>query len=191
MVDQVQFLLNLKLNLFQQEIIMKNLTIATLLSASTLLGIAGVASAAPDNQSQRASQMQHHKNGMDANKGSLSKLNLTTTQQAQIKAIKDANKAKRDTNREQNKAQRDQMRQQTQALANANNLDTVALNRLADQHAVQAKQRFVDRVQNQQAIAKVLTADQRSQLQQMRAERGEQSEHRGRGGRDHSRSGAS
>ncbi|MGM8886791.1 Spy/CpxP family protein refolding chaperone [Psychrobacter sp. 1U2] len=169
---------------------MKNLTIATLLSASTLLGMAGIASAAPDNQPQRASQMQHHKGGMSANKGPLSQLNLTATQQAQIEAIKEAKKTERDNNRAQNQAQREQMREQVQALSNANTLDTVTLNRLADQHAQQAKQRFIDRVQSQQAIAKVLTADQRAQLQQMRAERGEQGENRGRGDRGHSRSGA-
>jgi len=170
---------------------MKNLTIATLLSASTLLGMAGIASAAPDNQPLRTSQMQHHKGGMSADRGPLSQLNLTVTQQAQIEAIKEAKKVERDNNRAQNQAQREQMREQIQALANADTLDTVALNRLADKHAEQARQRFVDRVQSQQAIAKVLTADQRSQLQQMRAERGERGgEHRGSSDRGHSRGGA-
>lgn len=166
---------------------MKNLTIATLLSASTLLGMAGIASAAPDNQPQRASQMQHHKGGMSADRGPLSQLNLTATQQAQIEAIREAKKTERDNNRAQNQAQREQMRGQAQALANASTLDTVALNRLADQYAEQAKQRFIDRVQSQQAIAKILTTDQRTQLQQMQAERGQQGD---RGGRGQGRSGA-
>lgn len=67
---------------------MKNLTIATLLSASTLLAMAGVASAAPDNLSQRSSQMQQHKGDMNKYKNSLSKLNLSAKQQSQIKKIR-------------------------------------------------------------------------------------------------------
>ncbi len=170
---------------------MKNLTIAALLSASTLLGMAGIASAAPDNATQSSAQMQQHKGGMSVDRGALSKLNLTATQKSQITAIKEANKATRKNDRAQNKAQREQMRQQTQALTSASTLNTVALNRLADQQAAQVKQRLIDRVQIQHAIAQVMTADQRAQLQQMRAERGERGEHRGRGGKDHSRSGAS
>lgn len=162
---------------------MKNLTIAALLSASTLLGMAGVASAAPDNQSQRSAQMQQHKGGMSVDRGPLSKLNLTATQKAQITAIKEANRATRENNRAQNKAQRDQMRAQVQALTSASTLNTVALNRLADQQAAQAKQRLIDRVQTQHAIAQVLTADQRAQLQQMRAERGERGDRDDRGNR--------
>lgn len=162
---------------------MKNLTIATLLSASTLLAMAGVASAAPDNATQSSAQMQHHKGGMSVDRGPLSKLNLTATQKSQITAIQEAKKTERNNTREQSKDQREQMRGQVQALSNASTLDTVALNRLADQHAQQEKQRFIDRVKSQQAIAKVLTADQRTQLQQMRAERGERGDRDGRGDR--------
>ncbi len=167
---------------------MRNLTIATLLSASTLLAMAGVASAAPDNAAQGSSQMQHQKGDMSANRGPLSKLNLTASQQTQITAIREAKKTERNSNRAQNKAKREQMRQQTQALVNANTLDTTALNRLADQQALQSKQRFIDRVQSQQAIAKVLTVEQRAQLQQMKAERGQQGERKGF--RGHNRNGA-
>ncbi|MGB2139880.1 MAG: Spy/CpxP family protein refolding chaperone [Psychrobacter sp.] len=167
---------------------MKNLTLATLVSASTLLGMAGIASAAPDNQPQRATQMQHHKSGMSTDRGPLSQLNLTATQQAQIKAIKEADRTERNTTREQNKAQREQMREQLRALTNASTLDTATLNRLANQHAAQSKQRFIDNVQSQHAIAKVLTAEQRAQLQQMKAERGEQGDRGGKGGRTRNRS---
>lgn len=80
------------------------------------------------------------------------------------------------------------MSAQTQALVNANTLDTAALNRLADQHAAQAKQRFIDRVQSQQAFAKILTAEQRTQLEQIKAQRMAEGSHKARGG--YSRKGA-
>lgn len=54
------------------------------------------------------------------------------------------------------------MEQQIQALTNASTLNNAAVNRLADQQAAKAKQRFIERVQTQHAISQVLTAEQRA-----------------------------
>lgn len=162
---------------------MKNLAIGTLLAASTVLAMVGSANAALENNSKSYSQMQQKGDGMSINKGPLSKINLTASQQTQIQAIREAKRIERNNNREQNKVQREQMRGQIQSLANASTLDTVTLNRLADQHAAQSKQHFIDRVKSQQAIAQVLTAEQRTQMQQIKAERVQRGDHQGRGGK--------
>lgn len=75
------------------------------------------------------------------------------------------------------------MDQQIQALTNASTLNTAALNRLADQRAAKEKQRFIERVQTQHAIAQVLTAEQRAKLAQMKEDR--KGDDEGRRGPDH------
>ena len=168
---------------------MKKLAIGTLLAVSTVLATVGSVNAAQGDGAQRSAQMQKHqqKESMNIDKGPLSKLNLTASQKSQIKAIMATKKAERDTNREQTRANREQMRTQVQALSNASTLNTATLNRLADQHAAQEKQRFIEKVQDQQAIAKILTAEQRSQLQQMKTERAEKGDSRGQGDKDKGR----
>ena len=58
----------------------------------------------------------------------------------------------RTADRAKNQAERAQMEQQIQALTNASTLNNAAVNRLADQQAAKAKQRFIERVQTQHAI---------------------------------------
>ncbi|MGO2998401.1 MAG: Spy/CpxP family protein refolding chaperone [Moraxellaceae bacterium] len=103
----------------------------------------------------------------------MSKLNLTATQQAQIKAIMQEKHGDRVADREKHQAERAQMEQQIQALTNASTLNNAAVNRLADQQAAKAKQRFIERVQTQHAISQVLTAEQRAKMEQLKSERQE------------------
>ena len=63
------------------------------------------------------------------------------------------------------------MQQQMQALTNAKTLDAAAVNRLADQQAAKTKQRFIERVQTEHAIAQVLTPEQRQKMAQLKLER--------------------
>ena len=96
---------------------------------------------------------------------------LTAAQQAQIKAIIQAQHGDGKADRTKNKTERAQMHQQIQALTNASTLNTAAVNRLADQQAAKTKQRFVERVQTQHAISQVLTAEQRAKLAKLQAEK--------------------
>ena len=64
-----------------------------------------------------------------------------------------------------------QMHAQTQALINSPTLNTASLNNLAEQQAAFSKQRFIERVQTQHAMAQILTDEQKAQLEKMREER--------------------
>ncbi len=125
------------------------------------------------------SKMQHHKAGVKDGmhkggmRGPMSQLDLTATQQAQIKAIMQEKHGDREAERAKNKTERAQMHQQMQALTNASTLNNAAVNRLADQQAAKAKQRFIERVQTQHAISQVLTAEQRAKMEQLKSERQE------------------
>ena len=175
-----------------KNITLKNIALNSLLATATFMAVLSPVNAATNNTTTSATantkQMQHNKAGMANYKSAMSQLNLTSAQQAQLSAIREAKKAEYTNNRAQNKVKREQMQAQTQALVDANTLDTVALNRLADQHALQAKQRFIDRVESQQAFAKVLTTEQRAQLKQIKAQRMAEGGHRGKAG--YSRNGA-
>ncbi|MGP4715030.1 Spy/CpxP family protein refolding chaperone [Psychrobacter sp. T6-6] len=158
---------------------MKKLLLGSVLAASSVFTVTACTSVNATTDTTPATQMQQkHKNG--AMKGPMSKLDLTATQQAQIKAIMQEKRGDRTADRAQHQAERAQMDQQIQALTNASTLNNAALNRLADQQAAKTKQRFIERVQTQHAISQVLTAEQRAKMEQMKSERQEK-------GRKHSK----
>ncbi len=165
---------------------MKKLLMGSVLAMSSVFTVTACTSVnATTDTAPTTSKMQHHKAGVKGGmhkggmRGPMSQLDLTATQQAQIKAIMEAKHGNRKAERAQSKAERAQMHQQLQALTNASTLNTAALNRLADQQAAKIKQRFIERVQTQHAISQVLTAEQRAKMEQLRSERQEK-------GRQHS-----
>ena len=101
----------------------------------------------------------------------MAQLDLTATQQAQIKAIMQEKYTGNKNDRSKYQAERAQMQQQMQTLTNAKTLDAAAVNRLADQQAAKTKQRFIERVQTEHAIAQVLTPEQRQKMAQLKSER--------------------
>ena len=125
----------------------------------------------------------NHKDG--AMRGPISKLNLTAAQQAQIKAIMQEKRGDRKADHQRYQAERAQMEQQIQALTDASTLNNAALNRLADQQAAKTKQRFIERVQTQHAIAQVLTAEQRAKMKQLKSERQAQGHQRSKDRKGH------
>ena len=165
---------------------MKKLLLASVLAASSIFTVTACTSVNATTDTTPTAQMQkNHKDGMKKGemRGPMSKLDLTATQQAQIKAIMQNKRGDRTADRAEHQAERAQMDQQIQALTNASTLNTAALNRLADQRAAKEKQRFIERVQTQHAIAQVLTAEQRAKLAQMKEDR--KGDDEGRRGPDH------
>lgn len=157
---------------------MKKLLLGSVLAASSIFTVTACTSVNATTDTTPTAQMQkNHKDGMKKGemRGPMSKLDLTATQQAQIKAIMQNKRGDRTADRAEHQAERAQMDQQIQALTNASTLNTAALNRLADQRAAKEKQRFIERVQTQHAIAQVLTAEQRAKMEQMKLERQEKS----------------
>lgn len=160
---------------------MKKLLLGSVLAASSIFTVTACTSVNATTDTTPTAQMQkNHKDGAMRMRGPMSKLDLTATQQAQIKAIMQNKRGDRTADRAAHQAERAQMDQQIQALTNASTLNTAALNRLADQRAAKEKQRFIERVQTQHAIAQVLTAEQRAKMEQMKSERQEK-------GRKHSK----
>ena len=157
---------------------MKKLLIGSVLAISSVLTVTGCTSvnATTDTTSVTPTttnmQKQHkagmHKGGM---RGPMSQLDLTATQQAQIKAIMQEKYSGNKKDRSKYQAERAQMQQQMQALTNAKTLDAAAVNRLADQQAAKTKQRFIERVQTEHAISQVLTPEQRQKMAQLKSER--------------------
>ena len=165
---------------------MKKLLLGSVLAASSIFTVTACTSVNATTDTTPTAQMQkNHKDGMKKGemRGPMSKLDLTATQQAQIKAIMQNKRGDRTADRAEHQAERAQMDQQIQALTNASTLNTTALNRLADQRAAKEKQRFIERVQTQHAIAQVLTAEQRAKLAQMKEDR--KGDDEGRRGPDH------
>lgn len=165
---------------------MKKLLLGSVLAASSIFTVTACTSVNATTDTTPTAQMQkNHKDGMKKGemRGPMSKLDLTATQQAQIKAIMQNKRGDRTADRAEHQAERAQMDQQIQALTNASTLNTAALNRLADQRAAKEKQRFIERVQTQHAIAQVLTAEQRAKLAQMKEDR--KGDDEGRRGPDH------
>ncbi len=164
---------------------MKKLLIGSVLAISSVLTVTGCTSVNATTDTTPATttnmQKQHkagmkdgmrkggiHKGGM---KGTMAQLDLTATQQAQIKAITQEKYNNRKNDRSKYQAERAQMQQQMQTLTNAKTLDTAAVNRLADQQAAKTKQRFIERVQTEHAISQVLTPEQRQKMAQLKLER--------------------
>lgn len=160
---------------------MKKLVLSSVLAVSGSLAMVGCTQASavsesqttPTTKMQQAKQGQHHKGGQHMGKrdGGYEKLNLTAEQKAQMQALREAKKQKQQANRQQHRAQMQQMHTQTQALINSPTLDTTALNKLAEQQAAFSKQRFIERVQTQHAMAQILTDEQKAQLEKMREDR--------------------
>lgn len=174
---------------------MKKLLMGSVLAMSSVFAVTACTSVnATTDTAPTTSKIQHkdgmkdgmHKGGM---RGPMSQLDLTATQQAQIKAIMQEKHGDRKAERTKNKAERAQMHQQMQALTNASTLNNAAVNRLADQQAAKAKQRFIERAQTQHAISQVLTAEQREKLAKLQAERMDKGQrgrqHRGMHGKPH------
>ena len=165
---------------------MKQLLLGSVLAASSIFTVTACTSVNATTDTTPTAQMQkNHKDGMKKGemRGPMSKLDLTATQQTQIKAIMQNKRGDRTADRAEHQAERAQMDQQIQALTNASTLNTAALSRLADQRAAKEKQRFIERVQTQHAIAQVLTAEQRAKLAQMKEDR--KGDDEGRRGPDH------
>lgn len=152
---------------------MKKLLLGSVLAISSVFTVTACTSVNATTDTAPTSSKMQHKDGMKKGgmRGPMSQLDLTATQQAQIKAIMEAKHSDYKADRAENKAERMQMHQQMQALTNASTLNTAAVNRLADQQAAKTKQRFIERVQTQHAIAQVLTPEQRVKLAKLEAER--------------------
>ena len=159
---------------------MKKLLIGSVLAISSVLTVTGCTSvnATTDTTPATTTNMQkQHKDGMKDGmhkggmRGPMSQLDLTATQQAQIKAIMQEKYSGNKNDRSKYQAERAQMQQQMQALTNAKTLDAAAVNRLADQQAAKTKQRFIERVQTEHAISQVLTPEQRQKMAQLKSER--------------------
>ncbi len=147
---------------------MKKLVLGSVLALSSVFTVTACTSVNATTDTKPATSKMQQKDGM---KGPMSELNLTATQQAQIKAIMEAKQGDRKADREKHKAERAQMHQQMQALTNASTLNTAAVNRLADQEAAKTKQRFIERVQTEHAISQVLTVEQREKMAKMKADK--------------------
>ena len=166
---------------------MKKLLMGSVLAMSSVFAVTACTSvnATTDTAPTTSKMEKQHKAGMKEGmhkggmRGPMSQLDLTATQQAQIKAIMQEKHGDREAERTKNKTERAQMHQQMQALTNASTLNNAAVNRLADQQAAKAKQRFIERVQTQHAISQVLTAEQRAKMEQLKSEKQEK-------GRQHS-----
>lgn len=173
---------------------MKKLLIGSVLAISSVLTVTGCTSvnATTDTTSVTPTttnmQKQHkagmHKGGM---RGPMSQLDLTATQQAQIKAIMQEKYSGNKNDRTKYQAERAQMQQQMQALTNAKTLDAAAVNRLADQQAAKTKQRFIERVQTEHAISQVLTPEQRQKMAQLKSERKAKGHHGSKNRQMHSK----
>ena len=164
---------------------MKKLIIGSVLAISSVLTVTGCTSVNATTDTTPATttnmQKQHkvgmkngmHKGGMHEGgmRGAMAQLDLTATQQAQIKAIMQEKYSSNKNDRSKYQAERAQMQQQMQTLTNAKTLDAAAVNRLADQQAAKTKQRFIERVQTEHAIAQVLTPEQRQKMAQLKLER--------------------
>ena len=156
---------------------MKKLLIGSVLAMSSVLTVTGCSSVNATTDTTSATptttnMQKQHKAGMkDGMRSPMSQLDLTATQQAQIKAIMQEKYSGHKNDRTKHQTERAQMQQQMQALTNAKTLDTAAVNRLADQQAAKAKQRFIERVQTEHAISQVLTPEQRQKMAQLKSER--------------------
>lgn len=174
---------------------MKKLIIGSVLALSSVLTVTGCTSvnATTDTTPATTSMQKQHKSGMKDGmhkggmRGSMSQLDLTATQQAQIKAIMQEKYSGHKNDRTKYQAERAQMQQQMQALTNAKTLDSAAVNRLADQQAAKTKQRFIERVQTEHAIAQVLTPEQRQKIAQLKSERKAKGHHGSKNRQMHSK----
>ena len=177
---------------------MKKLIIGSVLAISSVLTVTGCTSVNATTDTTPAtptttSMQKQHKSGMKDGmrkggmRGPMAQLDLTATQQAQIKAIMQEKYSGNKNDRSKYQAERAQMQQQMQTLTNAKTLDAAAVNRLADQQAAKTKQRFIERVQTEHAIAQVLTPEQRQKMAQLKLERKAKGHHGSKNRQMHSK----
>ena len=151
---------------------MKKLLMGSVLAMSSVLTVTACSSVnASTEATPTATKMQHKGMYKDGMRGPMAELGLTATQKAQIKAIMQEKSGDRKNDRSKYKTERTQMQQQVQALTDAKTLNNAAVNRLADQEAAKTKQRFIQRIETQHAIAQVLTPEQRQKMAQLKSER--------------------
>lgn len=169
---------------------MKKLLMGSVLAVSSIFAVTAV-SAATDTTATTQMQKQYKGSMKEAGmmRGPLSQLDLTATQQAQIKAIMQEKHSDRKGDRAKNQAERAQMQQQMQALTNASTLNNTAVNRLADQQAAKTKQRFIERMQTQHTISQVLTAEQRAKFAKLKTEKKAKGHHGSENRNMHSKQG--
>ena len=151
---------------------MKKLLMGSVLAMSSVLTVTACSSVnASTEATPTATKMQHKGMYKDGMRGPMAELGLTATQKAQIKAIMQEKSGDRKNDRSKYKTERTQMQQQVQALTDTKTLNNAAVNRLADQEAAKTKQRFIQRIETQHAIAQVLTPEQRQKMAQLKSER--------------------
>ena len=152
---------------------MKKLLMGSVLAMSSIFTVTACTSVNATTDTTPTTSKMQHKDGMKKGgmRGPMSQLDLTATQQAQIKAIMQEKSGDRKNDRSKYKTERTQMQQQVQALTDAKTLNNAAVNRLADQEAAKTKQRFIQRIETQHAIAQVLTPEQRQKMAQLKSER--------------------
>ena len=151
---------------------MKKLLMGSVLAMSSVWTVTACSSVnASTEATPTATKMQHKGMYKDGMRGPMAELGLTATQKAQIKAIMQEKSGDRKNDRSKYKTERTQMQQQVQALTDAKTLNNAAVNRLADQEAAKTKQRFIQRIETQHAIAQVLTPEQRQKMAQLKSER--------------------
>lgn len=151
---------------------MKKLLMGSVLAMSSVLTVTACSSVnASTEAAPTATKMQHKGMYKDGMRVPMAELDLTEVQQAQIKAIMQEKSGDRKNDRSKYKTERTQMQQQVQALTDTKTLNNAAVNRLADQEAAKTKQRFIQRIETQHAIAQVLTPEQRQKMAQLKSER--------------------
>ncbi|WP_435980517.1 Spy/CpxP family protein refolding chaperone [Psychrobacter sp. DM4] len=170
---------------------MKKLLLSTVLAASSVFAITACTSVGANTDTPATTQMQkQHKNGMkDGGRGSMSQLNLSATQQAQLQALKQNNRSNRMQNREamlniltaDQRAQLATMQSEKQGKGHrrgdqkdGKNSPFAQLNLTAAQQAqIKAIRQTStgDRMQQHNAIMQVLTIQQREQLETLKADR--------------------
>ena len=147
---------------------MKKLLLGSVLAMSSVFTVTACSSVNATTDTTPTTSKMQHKDGM---RNPMAKLDLTEAQQAQIKAIMQEKYSSHKNDRSKYKTERTQMQQQVQALTDAKTLNNAAVNRLADQEAAKTKQRFIQRIETQHAIAQVLTPEQRQKMAQLKSER--------------------
>ena len=111
---------------------MKKLLMSTVLAATSLVAITANAdvSTVNNNTATPTTVKQHHKGDMNRGMNNyFSQLNLTATQQAQIKAIMQEKFGAQKDKRGDYKAEREQMQKQIQTLTDSKTLNNTTLNR--------------------------------------------------------------
>ncbi|MDR9829037.1 CpxP family protein [Vibrio sp. FNV 38] len=100
-------------------------------------------------------------------RAAMKKLDLTEDQKAQLKELRESNKAEREdrkANREDNKAQRDAHKAQMKALMLSDTFDRASAEELATTMVEQQTERRVTMMEKKHQMMQILTVDQREQL---------------------------